>query len=355
MALIHGGDMEGFRMEYGREPLDFSANCNPLGIPAKVRSAICSAAEKADAYPDPLCRQLRSAIAEHESIDVENILCANGSADIIYRLAAAVKPKKALVTAPTFSEYEAALEASHCTIRYHMLDVQENFAVTPKILDDIDENLDMLFICNPNNPTGLTVDHDLLEDILNKCESCGALLIVDECFVGFLDEPDNHTLKERLSECSKLIILKAFTKLYGMAGVRLGYCLSSNTKLLEDIRNAGQPWAVSSLAQAAGIAALQQHDYVRQARRIVREEREYLLEGLSSLGVKYLSGEANYIFFYSEITELAQRMRCKGILIRDCSNYEGLSEGCYRIAVRTHKDNEQLIQVLRESAQEGSA
>ena len=355
MALIHGGDMEGFRMEYGREPLDFSANCNPLGIPEQVSKAICSAAQKADAYPDPLCRQLRSSIAEHESIDVENILCANGSADIIYRLAAAVKPKKVLVTAPTFSEYEAAFNISDCIVRHHMLDAESSFAVTPKILDDIDENLDMLFICNPNNPTGLTVSHDLLEDILEKCESCGTLLIVDECFVGFLDEPDKHTLKERLSEYNKLIILKAFTKLYGMAGVRLGYCLSSDTKLLEDIRNAAQPWAVSSLAQAAGIAALQQQEYVRQSRQIVREERAYLLRSLLELGFKQLSGEANYIFFYSDTPRLTQRMRQKGILIRDCSNYKGLSEGCYRIAVRTHTDNEQLIGALRESSQEGSA
>ncbi len=354
MALIHGGDIESFRTEYGREPLDFSANCNPLGIPAEVRSAICSAAEKADAYPDPLCRQLRNAIAEYEGVEAGNILCSNGSADIIYRLAAA-KPKKVLVTAPTFSEYEAAFAASDCTIRHYMLDSKSDFAITPKILDDIDESLDILFICNPNNPTGLTVSHSLLEDILKKCQSFGTLLIADECFVGFLDEPDKHTLTSSLSRYNNLLILKAFTKLYGMAGVRLGYCLSSNTKLLEDLRNAGQPWAVSSLAQAAGIAALKQQDYVRQSRKIVCEEREYLLKRLSELGFGQLSGEANYIFFYSDISKLAQRMRNKGVLIRDCSNYQGLSEGYYRIAVRTHAENEQLIEALLESSREGSA
>ncbi len=346
MALIHGGDTEGFKLEYGSEPLDFSANCNPLGVPKSVPEAIFNDAQHADKYPDPLCRRLRAALSDKLGVSSEQILCGNGAADLIFRLAAAKKPKTALVTAPTFAEYELALQTTDCAIQHHTLFEEEGFALTESILGRITPDIEMLFICNPNNPTGKTVDPALLQRILDTCEKSGTLLVVDECFNGFLDEPKKHSLKNMLPDYDNLLILDAFTKLYGMAGVRLGYCMTRNARLLDGMTNAGQPWAVSSLAQAAGLAALGEDKYVAEARALVRQERHFLFQELNRLGIKAFDGEANYIFFCSDIPELIERMRGTGILLRDCSNYIGLTSGYCRIAVRTHDENLKLIEAL---------
>ncbi|NMA25154.1 MAG: aminotransferase class I/II-fold pyridoxal phosphate-dependent enzyme [Clostridiales bacterium] len=344
--LVHGGDVEGYKLEYGGEPLDFSANCNPLGIPKSVPPAIYDAAMAADRYPDPLCRRLRTALSEKIGVPAQYILCGSGAADLIFRLALAQKPKKALVTAPTFAEYALALETTGCAVVHHALFEEDGFALTESILSLITPELDMLFICNPNNPTGLTVSPNLLLRILDACEKNGTLLVLDECFNGFLDEPEKHSLKSRLHDYNNMLILDAFTKLYGMAGVRLGYCMTMNGALLDDMRNAGQPWAVSSLAQAAGLAALSEDAYVSEARALVRAEREFLISALNRPGIRVLGGEANYIFFRCDVPDLTKKLRERGILIRDCSNFAGLTYGYYRIAVRPRGENVKLIEAL---------
>ena len=344
MALNHGGDTESFRLKMGYTPIDFSASCNPLGVPDGVKRAICEAAENADAYPDPLCRRLSAAIADQEGVLAEQVLCGNGSADLIYRLVLAIKPKRAVVTAPSFVEYEAALGTAGCEVMYHTLARAEGFDVTERILERLTPDIDMLFLCNPNNPTGRTIDPALLQRIVRLCEKNGILLMMDECFNGFLDNPEAHTLKGGLNS-PNLLILKAFTKLYGMAGVRLGYCLSDSA-LLAGMQKAGQPWAVSSLAQAAGIAALNDQEYVQRARTLIREEKEYLIKALESVGIPVLGAAANYIFFYTRMPALIERLYAQGILIRDCANFAGLCAGYYRIAVRTHDENARLIAAL---------
>lgn len=344
--MIHGGDTEGYLLEYGKEPLDFSANCNPLGIPKSVPLAVMKAAENADRYPDPLCRRLRMALSEKLLIPSEQILCGNGAADLIFRLALAKKPRTAVVTAPTFAEYALSLETTGCKIYRHPLFSSDGFALTESILERITPDIDILFICNPNNPTGLTVEPALLLRILNACKENGTLLAVDECFNEFLDKPEQHSLKKLLPKYDNLLVLDAFTKLYGMAGIRLGYCMTGDLRLLENMRNAGQPWAVSSLAQAAGLAALREDAYVKAARSLVKTERAFLIKALCDLGIKICGGEANFIFFHAGIPELAARLRRLGILIRDCANFDGLTQGYYRAAVRTHEENVRLIGVL---------
>ncbi len=347
MELIHGGDIESYRLAYGRVPLDFSANCNPLGVPPGVVRAIRDAAPQADRYPDPLCRELGAAIAGSVGVQPQQVLCGNGAADLIHRLALAGQPRQALVPAPSFAEYELALGAIGCKVIRHLLKPEHGFALTESILPALKPGIEMIFLCNPHNPTGLTADPALLLRILEACESKGILLVMDECFNGFLDEPAKHTLRRLLSGYRHLLIIDAFTKLCGMAGVRLGYGLSGDEALLRRMRRAGQPWAVSSPAQAAGIAALREHAYIRRTRALMRKERPYLIDALRALGMKVIGGEANYIFFYSENPHLAGKMRDAGILIRDCRNYTGLSQGYYRIAVRTHEENLRLIEALK--------
>ena len=160
MQFVHGGDWAGYRAEFGRDPLDFSANVSPLGLPEGVAKAITAALATADRYPDPFCRALREKLAAHEGVPAEQLLCGNGAADLIFRLVWAKRPRKALVTAPTFAEYAAALETVGCTVERYFLREADDFAVTEAFCGAIDDSVDMVFLCQPNNPTGQGRHHD---------------------------------------------------------------------------------------------------------------------------------------------------------------------------------------------------
>ena len=345
MALIHGGDIAGFTAEYGYPPLDFSANVSPLGLSEGARQAIVQSLDTADTYPDPLCRPLTEALAVHEGAEPRHILCGSGAADLIFRLCYGLRPKTALVLAPTFAEYELALRAAGCEVRHHLLCREEGFALTSALLSEIQPGLDLLFLCQPNNPTGQLCPPSLLAEIAARCAQTGTLLVTDECFVDFLDEPEAASAKALLPG-GKLLILKAFTKLYAMAGLRLGYCLSTDAALLSAMREAGQPWAVSTPAMAAGLAALEDEDYLFRLRTLVREERRFLAEGLRRLGLSEISGSANFLFFHTDCHDLVPNLRKKGILIRDCANYRGLAPGDCRIAVRSRMENLRLLTAM---------
>lgn len=346
MQLVHGGDWAGYRAEFGRDALDFSANVSPLGLPEGVARAITAALPTADRYPDPLCRELRAKLALHEGVPAEQILCGNGAADLIFRLVWARKPRRALVTAPTFAEYATALESVGCTVERFFLREQEDFAVTDAFCAAIRPGVDMVFLCQPNNPTGQLASPGLVEKLLRRCEACRAILAVDECFLDFLPDADRWTAKPLL-ESSSLVIFKAFTKLYGMAGVRLGYCLCGDAVLLEKMQAAGQPWAVSSLAQAAGIAALKETAYVDEVRALIAQQRPAMTAGLRALGLRVIDGKANYLLFRAP-ADLNERLRPLGTQVRSCANYPGLGPEWYRTAVRTAPENARLLEIMRE-------
>ena len=347
MRLVHGGDWAGYRAEFGCDALDFSANVSPLGLPAGVAAAITNALPTADRYPDPLCRELRAALAGAEGVPADWILCGNGAADLIFRLALAVRPRRALLPAPTFAEYEAALQTVGCAVQRVFLREENEFAVTEEFIDAVTPETDIVFLCQPNNPTGQVTPPALVERLVRRCAECGAVLVVDECFLDFLPDRDAWTAKQLLRDAPQLVILKAFTKLYAMAGVRLGYALCGDATLLEKMRGAGQPWAVSSLAQAAGLAALQETAYADAVRALIAEQRPRMAAGLRALGLRVMDGQANYLLFRAT-PDLGEKLRRRGAVVRSCANYPGLDAAWYRTAVRTAEENTRLLQIMGE-------
>lgn len=347
MRLVHGGDWAGYRAEFGCDALDFSANVSPLGLPAGVAAAITNALPTADRYPDPLCRELRAALAGAEGVPADWILCGNGAADLIFRLALAVRPRRALLPAPTFAEYEAALQTVGCAVQRVFLREENEFAVTEKFIDAVTPETDIVFLCQPNNPTGQVTPPALVEGLVRRCAECGAVLAVDECFLDFLPDRDAWTAKQLLRDAPQLVILKAFTKLYAMAGVRLGYALCGDATLLEKMRGAGQPWAVSSLAQAAGLAALQETAYAGAVRVLIAEQRPRMAAGLRALGLRVMDGQANYLLFRAT-PDFGEKLRRRGAVVRSCANYPGLDAAWYRTAVRTAEENTRLLQIMGE-------
>lgn len=346
MRSTHGGDIYRNRVTY-----DFSVNVNPYGMPESCRKAIIDSLDNASRYPDCVMTELREKLARKElntTASADNVILGNGASELIIALCQYLKPKKTMVTAPSFKEYENAVQITNGEMVFEELEEHNAFDVTEKILSSITEEIDLLFLCNPNNPTGQTIPKELLLRVAEKCEKTGTWFCLDECFLPFMDDEADYTLRDHLDEFPHLVILKAFTKIFGMAGIRFGYLLSGNTKLLEKIREVMQPWNVSIPAQAAAFAALDEDAFVDQTKALIRKERGYLLDEMKSMGV-HIIGEpkANFIFFKGA-EDLAEKFLGKGVLIRSCSNYTGLSEGYFRIGVRTPEENRAFIQIFCE-------
>ena len=348
LPYTHGGDVLTAQARYGGPVLDCSANLNPLGMPPQVGEAAARAAAQAAPYPDPLCRELRAAIAAHDGVAPEQVLCGGGAAELIVRLAFALRPRRALVTAPTFSEYEGALSAAGGAVTRHPLRRERNFDVDEGILEAIGPDTELVFLCTPNNPTGRLISRDLLLRIAEKCRDLGAVLAVDECFLPL--SCGGPGLAPWLVEYPNLLLLRAFTKSYAMAGLRLGYALCADAALLEKLAAGGPPWSVSTPAQAAGLAALTQcPDWPEKARAFLEGERPALAAGLSALGLDVVPGQANYLLFRAAgVTDLKESMLTQGVLIRSCANYHGLGEDWYRVCVGQAEQNRRLLAALRE-------
>ena len=346
LNYVHGGDIQTYIDRHGFAPLDLSANINPFGIPDAVRAAMHRAVDNCTQYPDPFCRAARQAIGAREGVNPDFLYCGNGAADVLDRLAAVLKPRKVLLTAPTFAEYERTLSGAE--IRVHNLRETDGFALTERILDEISPDLDAVYLCNPNNPTGRTAQPELLREIVRKCTVNGVKLVVDECFNDFLEDAAQHTLKDLLESNPGLIILRAYTKMYAVPGVRFGWCMTADAALIEKLYHAGQPWNVSVIAQACAEAAAKQNGWREQTARRIAEERAYLMDGLRSCGVRVYPGEANFLLFHSSDGKLDEKLRKQGIMIRNCSNYRGLGPGFYRTAVKTRDASEKLLHALRQ-------
>lgn len=334
----HGGNIYNYN-----NILDFSANINPLGMPLSVKKAVIKSAYLWEKYPDPECRVLRKMLSERENTPFANIVIGNGADDLIYRIVHSFKPKKAIICAPTFSEYEKALRETECTVYQYFLKEENDFCVAEDILETLVPDTDILFLCSPNNPTGQLVTPELLKKISLKCLENDILFICDECFMGFAENAVMYSLKQCINKNS--IILKAFTKLYAMAGLRLGYALCGSFDIAKKLHYSGQFWSVSVPAMAAGIAALKEKEYVSKTIGYVRKEREFLICELKKYGIKVFSSAVNYLLFKTD-KGLDDKLIGNGILIRNCANYQGMCEGFYRIAVRIHEENEMLISAI---------
>ncbi|SFU42389.1 L-threonine O-3-phosphate decarboxylase [Clostridium sp. DSM 8431] len=343
--IVHGGDI--YSKSHIHNLLDLSANINPLGMPDKVKKAIIDNINNYEAYPDPLCRDLRKALSNYHNINEDFIVCGNGAADVIFRLVLALKPKKALILAPTFAEYEEALSLSNTEVSYYDLKEENNFEIQEDVLQSINSDLDIFFMCNPNNPTGIALEKDKVLKIAEKCKDNNVLLVLDECFSDFLINEEEYSFVPYLKDYKNVFILKAFTKMYAMAGIRLGYGLCSDLSFISKISNIGQPWSVSTVAEKAGLAALEETEFVDKTKSVIKENREYLLKELKKLGFTTYKSMINYILFKSPIIDLKTKTERYGILIRSCSNYRNLDDSFYRIAVKSRESSERFINALK--------
>ena len=341
----HGGDVYGAAVT-----LDFSANVHPFGTPPGVVEAIRAAAAQVRQYPDPYCRALTAAIAAHEGVPQNWVLCGGGAAELIYAYCDALRPRLAAELAPTFSEYRAAAAHFGARLAQHPLRAPDFLPDEELLAFLTQQKPDVLFLCTPNNPTGVPLPRRLLESALHICRAQGTRVLLDECFLDFTDEA---SAKDLLEGYPNLLILKAFTKNYALAGVRVGYCLTADPELLEKMSACSQPWNVSVLAQAAGLAALREPGWPASARALIASQRNMLAAGLTDLGLSVCPSQANYVLFRGPAGLDAALLRQK-IAIRSCAEDPGLGEGWYRAAVRLPEENQALLDALRRGMEEGT-
>ncbi|MCR5525929.1 MAG: aminotransferase class I/II-fold pyridoxal phosphate-dependent enzyme [Lachnospiraceae bacterium] len=319
-------------------------NINPLGCPEKLKEAMIKAVERVEEYPDIRYERLKNAIAGKYSTDVENVLVGNGASELFMAVLEAVRPGKVLLTAPSFSGYEYAANAVGAEVKRYFLKDKLNFRLDEDFSESITDDVDCVILAIPNNPTGDIADTGLIEKIADT----GKLLILDECFISLTEKSENSFIF-RLRNYNNVIVVRSFTKSFAIPGVRLGYAVCGDEVLARRIGGCLPEWNLSVLAEEAGLEALADEGFLKDSRKIIAAEREFLSFELSELGFRVIPSEADYILFYEKSnTGLKDKLIEKKILIRDCSDYYGLENGWYRIAVKKHEDNIELIKRLKE-------
>lgn len=358
-SFVHGGNVHAWARERGStltDLLDYSANINPLGLSDNVRLAIHQAVEQVIHYPDAEATMLKAALRQYYKVETEQITVGNGAVELLYVLVHTLRPRRVLIPAPAFCEYERAARAAGAGIEYFYLSPAEKFVVDVNSLCNCLYGMDMVFIGNPNNPTGTLLTVSQLEQVLLAARQAGAWVVVDESFMDFLIDDRDYTCRPLLKTYGNLIIVHSLTKFYAIPGLRLGFALT-HADLAAKLHAAKDPWNVNSLAQAAGIAALTDDSYQEKSREVVQYAKQNLYaELINFAGLKPLSPAVNYILLDTSASgytaaELHSRLAEKNILIRDCGNYPGLSAYYMRIAVKLAEQNiillEHLAQVLR--------
>lgn len=344
----HGGDVYHLARTLGLELadlLDFSANINPLGFPPGIAGAIQQALPEIVHYPDRRCLELRRDLAAYHRLSPDQILMGNGSTELIYLVARVLAPRQAVIVAPAFSEYEHALRVAQVPVAFQITSEARNFTLEQP-LDP--KGADLVFLANPASPSGVLLAPELLLEVAAALDAAGVYLLLDEAFIDFVEEA---SVKTHLARFPHLLILRSFTKFFGIPGMRLG-CLLAAPDLIARLAAVQEPWSVSTLAQAMGRVCLQDLDYMARSRVLVSQERDYLLSGLKSLpGLRPFPSTVNYLLV--KITRpdwtaarLQKAMLARKVVIRDASNFRGLDERFFRIAVRRREENQQLLEAL---------
>lgn len=325
--------------------VDFSSNVNPLGCPSVVNKALRNAMGKIPVYPDHDSALLKEKIAKYLGVSEGNLVIGNGATEIIYNFCRATmwKDRQVLIPAPTFGEYEAASRL--CGARISFFKTTNLQGDVNRFSKKIPKN-GIVFVCNPNNPTGELVQRDVMLKILHLAKKRRTLVFIDECFIELTFAKES--LVENISEFENLFILRSLTKSFGLAGLRIGYGIGDK-KIISVLDNIKIPWSVSGIAQEAALLALSDKKFLSRTQKLIHKESKYLKNSISKIpGFSCSNSMTNFILIKTNMNSglLQQKLLKKGILVRDCSTFRGLDSHYIRIAVRTHKENLLLVKTL---------
>ncbi len=361
---IHGGQVYLLAKQLGRPVetlVDFSASMNPLGTPVSVLQAMHTAIDGCQHYPDSDSEDLRACLSQEHGIAQESILVGNGSAEIIRALPRALDLRHGLIVGPTFSEFERSLRLAGVTTsavdavsaqRYAppleaLLDVLKKWKRSRSLNSAVSHYA--VFVCNPNSPTGRHILRRDFRHLMSEVNRIGCWLIVDEAFIDWCP---SHSLMRDLAVYPRLVILRSFTKFFAIPGIRLGYVVGEPSAI-QSIRSHLPPWSVNHVAQAAGLAALNDKRFRQRSLGFMQEERTHFLKELRSLpGLRVIPSQVN--FFMVEVSSqvvadtVVSRLQAQGLLVRDCQTFPGMMQPALRFAVRLRRDNHALAKALNQ-------
>jgi threonine-phosphate decarboxylase len=349
----HGGDVYTWAQKARIDPaeiIDFSASINPLGPPASVRKAFQKSYNEVSRYPDPYGEELKKALAKHHEMKPTEILLGNGSTQLVYLLCFALRPRKALVVGPAFSEHANALTLAGAKVRFLSLTPNDDFRFsTEDFMSAWGKADDMAFLTTPNSVTGRLIPRAEIEKIARIALLKKRFLVIDEAFIDFVEE---ESVKQLIWDNPYVIILRSLTKYYALPGLRLGYLLAHSRRVAQFAAYL-EPWSVNGPAQKVALACLADARFRLNTERWLHRERSYLAQALIALK-RFQPYPSNANFLLVRIANNASAVGLhsfllnKKILIRACNSFAGLGSDHFRVAVKRRKDNRLLLEALTE-------
>ena len=355
---FHGSDLEKIEEIYHIKKEDitsFSANVNPLGISPLLRDTLAKHVDAITSYPDREYAQLRKSICAYTGANFENIIVGNGSTELISLFIQTTHPKKALILGPTYSEYEReiSLEGGHTL--YYPLKEENNFQMDVEdFCSQLNDSLDLLVLCNPNNPTSTAVARKDMRKILDCALQFGISVMVDETYEEFTPEGSKISSIPLTNNYNNLIVLRGISKFFAAPGLRLGYAVTGNPDLLKYINTKKNPWTINSLAEIAGCIMFSDKDYINKTKALITGERQRMYDTLSSWKtVKVYPSCTNFLLvriLREDVTSDRVFDHCirKGLMIRDCSTFPFLDSSYIRFCVMSPEKNDELLEAFRE-------
>ncbi|MCL6591328.1 MAG: threonine-phosphate decarboxylase CobD [Firmicutes bacterium] len=353
----HGGNLERAAEIFRRDPdtfLDFSANINPLGIPAGLKEVLAQSLSRITSYPDPEYKGLRQRLAEYTGISADRIIPGNGAAEIISLLFQTLKPDRVLIPAPAFAGYEKSAVLAGAEVYHFELRQTDNFQPRiEQLVMETAEGFDCLALGNPNNPTSVLLKQPQLDYLIRQAARYRVLVVIDEAFIELTEGASANSMAPWVKTYDNLFIIRAFTKIFAVPGLRLGYGIG-NQDLINRMFSRCQPWPVNTMAVCAGEYLPRAGEYLSRTSAWLKEEKEWLYGRLRAIpGLKAFPPEANFILVKlldgaPDAGTLCGRMGKKGILIRNAANFRYLNDRYFRVAVKDRASNQILVEMLRE-------
>ena len=358
---FHGSDLEAIEQIYHIKKEDlvsFSANVNPLGISYLLRSTLSENLDAITTYPDREYTALRNCISDYAGTQPENVIVGNGSTELISLFIQTRHPKKAMILGPTYSEYEREITLGGGTTLYYPLKEENGFRMDVEdFCNTLSDQLDLVVLCNPNNPTSTAITCDQMRKILDACLRHGIFVMVDETYVEFAPDESRITSVPLTNYYTNLIILRGTSKFFAAPGLRLGYAITGNQDVIKAINTRKNPWTINSLAEIAGRLMFSDQEYISQTTKLIHDERTKLYTELSSWNsVTVYEPSANFILMKilkKEVTSQQMFDHCirKGLMIRDCSTFPFLDDHFIRFCFMKPEQNQRLLEAFREQLQ----
>jgi len=355
---FHGSDLEKIEAIYGikkDEIISFSANVNPLGVSPLLRASLSEKIDAITTYPDREYTSLRKCIAEYCHTDFENIIVGNGSTELISLFIQIEHPKKAMVIGPTYSEYEREIALGGGTTLYYPLKEKDDFALDVEdFVTQLNESIDLLVICNPNNPTSSCISRKQMRRILDVCKQYDIYVMVDETYVEFADNMAEIDSIPLTNYYNNIIILRGTSKFFAAPGLRLGYAITGNRDLIKAINTRKNPWTINSLAVVAGETMFKDTAYIEATKQLISAERKRCYQALAaSPDYKVYKPSGNFMLakiINDDLTSeyLFDKAIRQGMMIRDCSTFPFLDNKYIRFCFMNPEDNTRLLNCLLE-------